>query len=194
MRHALLSTLAATVLGTSLTIDDCVVRNFTNRGLDLSPNVPAAVTMVVTNTLVSHSGGLGIRVQPDANSTVVHAVFNRVEVYNSGDKGIGVLGNFLFNPSGVSAIIIDSVAAYNSVNYYAIGNGGGNAVLRVFRSVSFGATSLNTLHDIVAENGARISVSQSNLEDGSWGSSLVSTYNDNYSGGVGTGGTVIQKD
>jgi len=181
------------IYGKSLVVENCVISNFSGSGIALSPDVPAPVSLVVTNTIVADNGGHGIYVQPDANTTVVHATFNRVQAYNNGDRGIGVYGNFMFNPAGLSAIIIDSVAANNGVNYYALGNGGPNTVLRVFRSVSFGAT-INGFHDIVAEGGAAITVSQSNLEDGSWGNSLVSSYNDNYTGGVGTGGSIINKE
>src|SRR5262245_22230300 len=71
--------------GKSLTIANCLVRNFTSHGIMA---IPAAVaSFVVSNTLVADNGGNGILVLP-SGTLVMKALFNRVEVYNNAQNGI----------------------------------------------------------------------------------------------------------
>jgi hypothetical protein len=173
--------------GKSLTIENSVVRNFAHSGIGLSPN--ASSSLAVSNTLVADNSAFGIFVQPTGNGKV-DAVFNRVEAYNNGRSGIGVLGHV--STGEVWAIAADCVVGRSRTE--SAGTHGfwsfttsGNAltVFRVFRSTSYGYET-----GVTAEGGNAM-VSQSNLENHSglpWretsGGGLWS-YGDNYAFGFG---------
>jgi hypothetical protein len=172
------------VSGASLVVENCVVRNLVNSGISIVPTTGANVA--ISNTLVTQNGSHGIVAQPSA-SNPVRTLFNRVEVIGNSAKGIAIFGELMAAGAHVSAAAIDTVAAYNDVNFYATSS---LASFRIFRSMSFRGTGA-ILTDIQAENGAFMTVSASNLEDGGWGGSNVFTYGDNYSDGVGSGGPSI---
>src|SRR5262249_6173497 len=76
-------------------------------------NPSVASTLAVSNTFVADNTGHGISVGP-TGSGAVNAVFNRVEVHNSGGVGFFLLGN---NSTGtITATAVDSVAANNAAD------------------------------------------------------------------------------
>jgi hypothetical protein len=165
--------------GGSLTVRDSVVRNFTLGGIALAPTVSS--TFKVSNTMVSDNFGDGIYLQPHGNINVT-AVFNRVEVYKNGFKGIGIFSNI---GGSVSATAVDCVAANNDIGYYALGGPpGATAFFRVSKS-----TAANNNIGIAAEAGGEVTVSQSEIEDNIivWttiNSGSLFTYGDNVTFGT----------
>jgi Right handed beta helix region len=171
--------------GQSLTIDNCVVRNLASNGIHFVPN--ASSSLAVSNTLLAANSGYGIYLQPSANDIFVFAVFNRVEAYNNGQTGIGVLGNV--STGAVQAIAADCVVGLvsepvGSRGYWALGTSGTPTRFSVFRSLAFGYEE-----GVRAEGGPAVAiVSQSNLEGNALPFSessggLVFSYGDNYTAG-----------
>jgi hypothetical protein len=151
----------AFISGGSLVIENSVVRNWNSSGIAIAPTNPATIN--ISNTLVADNGGHGIFIQPPlhSNDTVI-ATFYRVEVYNNAQKGIGKytnLGGLIF------ATVVDSVAAHNGTNFYALGvsdcSRAISSFMRVFRSTSSQRTGSGT--GILAEDHAQIAVGQSSL-------------------------------
>jgi hypothetical protein len=131
--------------GLSLTIENSVVRNLNGPGIALAPNVSSHIA--ISNTLVANNASDGIYMQPHGDDLIVEAVFNRVEAYKNGRRGIAIYGNLVNEtftlpgqiPPQVSAIAMDSVAAYNQVGFYAVGSSVAPIVtiFSVFRSMTF---------------------------------------------------------
>src|SRR5262245_11991682 len=97
--------------GGGLTIENCVIRHLTGRGIDFHPNGDSNLT--VSETLVADNGGRGIMVAPSAGA--VNAVFNRVEVYKNAVAGITLSrssGSGSLNET-LGGTVTDSVAAHN---------------------------------------------------------------------------------
>ena len=72
--------------GGSLTVQDSVIRNFANNGINFVPAVFSGIS--VSRTLVSKNGAYGILVQPQG--AYATAVFNRVETQYNGAFGIAI--------------------------------------------------------------------------------------------------------
>jgi hypothetical protein len=171
--------------GKFLAIENCTVRNLSGNGIDILVSVSSRIA--VSNSFVADNGGDGIRIRPTGSNSIVFAVFNRVEVYNNGSRGIGIFGDVM---SGglMHAIAVDSVAAFNATNlgFFAIGGGAAITDLRVLRSIAFA-------DGIRAEGGAQIWVSQTDLSNGGgWtqatGGAVIS-YGDNLGVGAPPGGS-----
>lgn len=107
--------------GRSLTIDDCVVRDFTSSGIALVPSNSSYIG--VSRTIAQDNGAQGIFLQP-IGSVAVTATLNHVEAKGTGQRGIGVFANQLQNP-GSKAIMtaVDSVATNNGTGFYSTGAG-----------------------------------------------------------------------
>jgi hypothetical protein len=175
-----------------LVIENCIVSNLTSSGIALTP--ASASNITISNTRVSNNGGHGIYIQPPETFANVNALFNRVETYHNGLKGIGIFGNL--DPN-IDAIVVDSVAAFNESGIYALGDtvsGVGVTNVRVFRSATFqnGTPPFvgQTGQGVRAEGWARITVAQSHIEDDGWSidqfqvgnnGSQIFSYDDNYS-------------
>src|SRR5262245_40331321 len=76
--------------GKSLTIENCIIRNLTNDGIQFFPS--ASSSLAVLDTLLADNGANGIVVSPSGSGTV-SAAFNRVKVQNTGGTAIFILGN-----------------------------------------------------------------------------------------------------
>jgi len=165
--------------GGQLEIIDCVVRNFSSSGIALAPTSSATIT--VSRTLAAENTGHGIFLQPSGN---VRAVFNRVEAYHNGQKGIGIFGNI--DAFLLDAVIVDSVAAYNEDGFYALGDGQilGHVNVRVNRSTTYGNGAGSNGAGLRAEGYATMWVSQTDLNESltPWAedsNSCILTYGDN---------------
>jgi hypothetical protein len=113
--------------GASLNIQDSLVRNFINEGINFQPN--ALSTLSVSNTLVSGMNGSGIFVSGNSTPSTVDAALTRVEV-NSSAIGISLLSQT--SPS-VNVSAVDSVVANNSVGISVLA-GGASQVYMALRS------------------------------------------------------------
>jgi hypothetical protein len=173
--------------GSSLAIENLVIRNFTAEGIAFFPN--AASNLSISNALVADNN-FGIFLAP-SGSGLVTAVFNRVEANNNTAQGIAVNG---LNGTGtVNATVSDSVAAHN-----------GGVGFRAISSPGQASTTLMLFHCVAANNGegleanglpATLRVAQSVVTGNTAGwqapnSGVVQSYGDNYiDGNVGNEAT-----
>jgi hypothetical protein len=151
--------------GGNLAIENCVVRNFANRGINISPSTSSSFS--VSNTIVSNNASNGIVVQPTGsavvtsvpskvtannnaervlvNSTLTFVVSLNVviidsEASNNTNSCIAAVGSIV-NPLGTSAVLRNAVASYNGTGLFA----SQVAILRVAHSVATGnSTGVNT--------------------------------------------------
>jgi Right handed beta helix region len=96
--------------GGSLTIRDCVIRNFGDYGLRLTSSFTASRQVFVSNTLISDNGSHGVYSELGGSGTM-NAIFDHVYVQNNGGNGIWFQA--LFGPANVT--IIDTVVANNTI-------------------------------------------------------------------------------
>jgi hypothetical protein len=176
----------------SLTIQNCVIRNLLNHGIAIVPTTTS--TIAVSDTYVANNGALGIVVQP-TGSGGVKAVFNRVEVYNSGDHGIGVFGNLA--TGFVWATVVDSVSAHNAVSGFFVFKD--TNALGTYLIIARSTATFNADRGVMASGaGARFRISQSTMTFNSFGPWAVAdggidySYGDNYLDGE-PGPTIIPK-
>jgi Right handed beta helix region len=101
--------------GVSVTIRDCVIRNF-GTGISLQPNNSSTLTQLfVSNTLVSASDGDGIFINPNGSGST-NAVFDHVDLENNGVGGLGGSGLMVSAAQPVNITFTDSVSANNGTN------------------------------------------------------------------------------
>src|SRR5262249_2658154 len=135
-----------------LTIQNCILRNFTDDGIDFLPSSASLTNLNVSNTFVANNRNAGIWVRSNAGNIV--AVFNRVEVVSNGGHGIFLDRNGAGVIAGTAA---DSVASVNNgAGFLSSGDKGGGVVFLVVRSV---AASNGT--GIMARDGAVLAIGQS---------------------------------
>jgi hypothetical protein len=117
--------------GASLTIESCVVRNMTQYGIYYAPS--GASSLAVSDTLVDNTGLTAVYVIP-TGSSLVTAVFNRVEVDNSLD---GITATGAFSTGTINVTVSNSVIAGNNHGGVAAASQSGNAPVNLilFRSV-----------------------------------------------------------
>jgi hypothetical protein len=168
--------------GGSLNVRDSVIRNFSGTGIYFVPN--GTSSLLVSNSLVADNGTDGISVFPTSTAGVVTAAFNRVDVNNNGNNGIGV------NASR-SAFINIYATASESTATHNLGDG-----FRATAMASAGSTSTQFVlfHCVASSNatgiessgtGAIIFVAQTmvNANGVAWkldGSGSILTFGDNY--------------
>jgi hypothetical protein len=169
-------------IGASLTVENCVIRNVTNNGIDFLPS--AGSTLFVSNTLVAYSGEVGINVSPSSGFTLgyqVRATLNRVEAINN-NYGISVNGSDSIGT--VRATVSESVAHSNTnAGFYVATASSSTAptTLMVFHSVAS-----NNVTGLQAEGytGATLLVAQSTVTGNTNGwtatGGVVQSYGDNY--------------
>jgi hypothetical protein len=121
--------------GGNLTIENCVVRNFANAGINIVPSTSSSFS--VFNTIANNSVNDGILVKP-TGSAVVSGVLSKVITNNNG-IGIRVNGSVTTAPS-LNVTIVDSVASNN--------NGSGVEV------AASGPAAAVMLRNVVASNNA----------------------------------------
>jgi hypothetical protein len=118
--------------GGNLAIESCVVRNFANRGIFISPSTSSSFS--VSNTIVSNTTSNGIVVQP-TGSAVVTGVLSKVTANNNSLGGIDVDGRFTTGTS-LNVTIVDSVASNNlSVGVDSVSSSGAAATAVMLRNV-----------------------------------------------------------
>ena len=98
--------------GASLSIQDCVIRNFVFDGIRFQPN--AASKLSVSSTVISDlSNGNGITVLP-SGSRIVTGSLNEVEINNTGSDGLLVVGS---GSSGIVDFTVSNSAIANNTFY-----------------------------------------------------------------------------
>ena len=89
-----------------LEIDGCVIRNFTQHGVDYSSPNTATNALVIHNTVISLNGGQGADIAP---SGALNAIIDNVVVTNNGLNGMSVAAGTLT----ATAVISNSVISHN---------------------------------------------------------------------------------
>jgi hypothetical protein len=111
--------------GASLNIQNSVIRNFGNAGIDYGPN--ASSHLLVSNTLISDNGQYGIYINNGGSGTV-DAVLDNVAIENN-------LKGFLL--SGVASAMVRNCTVADNGSYGLEASGTG-ATIRVTRSTITG--------------------------------------------------------
>jgi hypothetical protein len=93
----------------SLSIQDCLIRNFVSNGVNFMPN--ASSKLSVSNTVISDNGGSGIDITVSGSGTV-NGVVDHVEMENNADRGLQVFDG---GAATINVTVNDSVAAHNFV-------------------------------------------------------------------------------
>jgi hypothetical protein len=125
--------------GKSLTVQNCVVRNVSNIGLEFDPNVTTATTLVVSNSYFDESAS-GITIQPSSSGAMTAAI-DRTVIDHGGGEGFfinGVVGTGAIDVAVTDSVVSDSfigievassaghsVANLSLTHILAVGNGGG---------------------------------------------------------------------
>ena len=137
--------------GSSLTVANCVVRNFTDTAIYLAPNNP--LVFFISDTLVADNAlASGIYIGPIG--TTIKGVIDNVEAVNSGSA----LSIDASQTNGVVDVtIVDSV--FNRNQYYA---------LYAYTSSGHSTPTVRLGNSVITENAA-----------GVYGANLVASYGDN---------------
>ena len=100
--------------GKTLNIQNCIVRGFTQTGIDLIPSTVGAVVNI-SDTIISNNNGDGIAFAPGASGG---AYFQRVQALGNGNDGFDISG-FGGAPLGssIEATVADSVASGNGTGF-----------------------------------------------------------------------------
>jgi hypothetical protein len=164
--------------GKSLSVQKCVIRNFTHRGIEFAPS--GSSSLAVSDTVIADNGGRGIIVVPTGVGPV-SATLNRVEADNNTIAGFTVDAS-LYNGSDIIVTVADSVAANNGIGFLNLSQVGfGSPALSVFRSV---VSKNNIGIQNAGTGGAVFLISQSAILGNLIGwSSLIGGSNSIYSSG-----------
>jgi len=159
--------------GQSLNIQKSTIRNFTNTGINFTPN--GASTLSATDILVTGNGNNGVLVSSGA-SAVVNGVLNRV---TASKNGVGIFAN----SASVNITMTDTVASNNN---YGVG-ASASAVMVRNSTISSNAIGL------AADQVATVRVGQSTITANGTGSNtanggqVISYGNNNISGNASNG-------
>src|SRR5262249_32972790 len=89
-------------------IENCIIRNMTQRGLSLNP--PGTIDMIISNTVVASTGIQNVFLSP-FGSVTVKATLNRVELYSGGASGGGIDVDGSSSTGTINVTVSDSVSA-----------------------------------------------------------------------------------
>jgi hypothetical protein len=113
--------------GGNLEIENCVIRNFGNTGIEIAPNTSSSFS--VSNTIASNNSNDGIVVGPAA-SAVVEGVLSKVIANNNNRNGIS-LGGTLTTAPFFNVTIVDSEFSNNFNAGVGVNSAGGAAATAV---------------------------------------------------------------
>jgi hypothetical protein len=136
--------------GKALSVENCTIRNMdggaiAGKGIVFTPTT-ANASLSVSNTVVSDNLRTGIVIQPLVSqpNSVSSAVLTRVEVRNNGGDGIIVDGESS-GANGVTAVIADSVAAFN-----------GGTGIRAFSPNGAATVEIKLVRSLLVRNGVGV--------------------------------------
>ncbi len=110
--------------GSSLTVRDCAIRNFSNDGILFAPNTSSQIN--VSNTLVSDNGVSGVAIT--ANAGVTLGVLSHVDLENNLITGLNVFSD---NNMAADVTFSDSVSTTNETGINSsVGIGKANVLVR----------------------------------------------------------------
>jgi hypothetical protein len=163
--------------GASLTVRDSVIRNFGNDGIDfVSSLFIAGQFFLVSNTIISDNGGVGMFVEPTVQETFT-GVLDHVTMENNATAGLSAIsGGQTYNIT-----VTDSVSVNNGIGISSSSGGGGTSTIFVRN-----CTIANNTGDGLSASGtgATIRVSRSTITGNGTGwaapsSGVVKSYADN---------------
>jgi hypothetical protein len=173
--------------GGSLTVEDSVIRHFSNAGIDFAPNTSNPSQLYVSNTPVSDNGTDGIIIEPSGSGTTT-GVLDHVKTINNGNNGIEAITS----TQTIKATVTDSVSANNTGKGIHVFSGSGGTPVNVM--VRNSTIAYNALGLFVENIGATIRVTRSTITGNNvgWnvGSAVVLSYADNNIDGNTNGNTV----
>jgi hypothetical protein len=174
--------------GGSLTVRDCVIRNFATNGINFATTAPAPSQFFVANTLVSDNGGVGILFQPNFQNPFT-GVLDHVTMQNNAAAGLSAVST----GATYNITVNDSVSANNGNGISASVLGGGGVATIFVRN----STIVNNTGDGLLANGtgATIRVTRATITGNATGwavssSGVVSSFNDNNILGNTAGNTI----
>src|ERR1700686_1299150 len=173
--------------GGSLSVQNSVIRNFSNFGINFVPTSSTPIQLFVSNTLVSNNASLGIVINPAGSGTTT-GVLDHVEIENNFNSG---LISQTFTTQTINLTVSDSVSANNGAVGIFAGAFGGTPVSIMVRN----STIANNGSGLETEGtGATIRVTRSTITGNAtgWTASLggvVSSYDDNNIDGNGSANT-----
>jgi nitrous oxidase accessory protein NosD len=109
--------------GSSLSIENCVIRNMTNRGIDVTTTTSVTQTLSVSNSYISNNANEGIYFSPGGSGAVTASIERTVlhgnvgGVYVTGQTGTGAL----------TVAVTDSVADNGGSGFQVFGAAGHSA-------------------------------------------------------------------
>jgi hypothetical protein len=120
--------------GGILTVQDSVIRNFSDDGIHFAPTGSSSIS--VSRTFVGNNGGYGILVQPQGSASAT-AVFERVQTQYNGASFYGIALDSTATTGAVIGTATDSVSSNNGGGYLAHGGGVSSTTgLTLVRSVA----------------------------------------------------------
>jgi hypothetical protein len=104
----------------ALNIQNCVIRGFTSKGLNLTPTAKADIN--VSNTIVSDNGAGngadgGIFLRPVGNNITITASFEQVQAIHTNGFGFAVLGSGITSGGSVNATAANSLASGGIIGF-----------------------------------------------------------------------------
>ena len=170
--------------GKSLSVENCIARNFAHSGIDVGSNFSATLVLTVSNSYFADNAANGILLQPNGTGAITASI-DRTVLSGNAFAGLNLIGNI--STGGVRAAVTDSVAANNISGSNGVGFLVQSAVnqsvsnLALTRSTAIG----NSVG--VAANGtnATLRLGQSTVTGNTTsytasGGGVVSSYADNY--------------
>jgi hypothetical protein len=116
--------------GGSLTVRDCVIRNFFNNGIGFEPNGVASTKLLVSNTAILDNTLNGIEIMTPGST--VSAVLDQIEVANT-SEGNGVI---TFSGGGGIIVMVRNSTIINNLNSGLFADN--SSTIRVTRSTITG--------------------------------------------------------
>jgi hypothetical protein len=119
--------------GMSLNIQNCVVRNLFDFGIDFRPN--ASSSLFISKTFIADNGFFGIYIEPTGSGTVT-AAFNNIAVDNNNSAGIAIYGT---SSTGIVEVTLEESSIAGN------GNSGSTGGVGVYVQSSVGAAATTVM-------------------------------------------------
>jgi hypothetical protein len=155
--------------GQSLTIENCVIRNFTGDGIEIFPT--GASGFSISNTTASDNGARGIYVAPHGSGSVQGAITGVAT--NNNSTGIALDGQFTTGAAS-TITVVNSVAANNSDTGISAQKFGATPMSILVRDTN---SSHNGFAGFVTTGGATMRLAHSVATGNSQGVSSAGTIN-----------------
>jgi hypothetical protein len=163
--------------GGTLSVEDCVIRNFANDGISFKPNTSTPSQLFVSNALVSDNGVNGIVIEPSGAGAVT-GVLDHVRMRSNVANGLLVQSDTV---QTINVTVSDSVSANNHNGIEAVSNGAMQVNVMV-RNSTIANSALEGLN--ASGTGAAVRITRSTITGNavSWFPSaggVVLSYSDN---------------